>query len=61
MSWRDRVSFSCPRAGGADVERYNYGEFVSRIKEAYSGMSLLSISCGVLQTNEIAGCRFRRT
>jgi hypothetical protein len=30
------VSVSWPRTGGADGEKYNYGEIVSRVKPIYS-------------------------
>ena len=30
------VSVGWPRTGGADGEKYNYGEIVSRLKTAYS-------------------------
>ena len=54
------VSVGCPRTGGADGESYNYGEFVSRVKPAYSGnwsndpKSLRSVA-----NYESAGHRFR--
>ena len=32
------VSVGCPRTGGADREKYNHGEIVSRLKADYSDL-----------------------